>query len=124
MKNTIIAGVLLLIATFFVTVGVAEISFPETFLTFTDQDWLLNIWPKAYRYNIHVGIGAVVIACALIVPAIKIQKDFAIRALETLCRFHLFNSAGAGAAPCGLPPAVLCRAEWYPPGRQRRSRRD
>ena len=50
MKNTIIAGVLLLIATFFVTVGVAEISFPETFLTFTDQDWLLNIWPKAYRY--------------------------------------------------------------------------
>ena len=54
MKNTIIAGVLLLIATFFVTVGVAEISFPETFLTFTDQDWLLNIWPKAYRYNIHV----------------------------------------------------------------------
>ena len=47
MKKTIIAGVLLAIATFFVAVGVAEISFPETILTFTDQDWLLNIWPKA-----------------------------------------------------------------------------
>ena len=86
LKRTIIAGVLLLIATFFVAVGVAEISFPETFLTFTDHDWLLDKWPKAYRYNIHVGVGAVIVACALIFPAIKIQKDFAIRALETLCR--------------------------------------
>ena len=86
LKKTIISGVLLLVATFFVTVGVAEISFPETFLTFTDHDWLLNIWPKAYRYNIHVGVGAVIIACALIYPALKIQRDFAIRALETLCR--------------------------------------
>ena len=58
LKKTIIAGILLLVATFFVTVGVAEISFPETILTFTDQEWLLDIWPKAYRYNIHVGVGA------------------------------------------------------------------
>ena len=86
LKRTIIAGVLLLLATFFVAVGVAEISFPETFLTFTDHDWLLDKWPKAYRYNIHVGVGAVIVACALIFPALKIQKDFAIRALETLCR--------------------------------------
>ena len=89
LKKTIISGVLLLVATFFVTVGVAEISFPETFLTFTDHDWLLNIWPKAYRYNIHVGVGAVIIACALIYPALKIQRDFAIRALETLCRIGI-----------------------------------
>ena len=78
LKNTIIAGVLLTLATFLVAVGVAEISFPETFLTFTDHDWLLNIWPKAYRYNIHVGVGAVAIACALIAPALKIQKEFAL----------------------------------------------
>ncbi|MDY6332951.1 MAG: MauE/DoxX family redox-associated membrane protein [Fibrobacter sp.] len=89
LKNTIIAGILLLVATFFVTVGVAEISFPETILTFTDQEWLLDIWPKAYRYNIHVGVGAIVLACALIFPAIKIQKDFATRTLETLCRIGI-----------------------------------
>lgn len=44
-KRSIFAGVILLIASFFVAVGVAEISFPETFLTFTDQDWLINLWP-------------------------------------------------------------------------------
>ena len=98
LKKTIIAGVLLLVATFFVTVGVAEISFPETILTFTDQEWLLDIWPKAYRYNIHVGVGAIVLACALIFPAIKIQKDFAIRALDphqfaTLVAQYQFFSA-------------------------------
>ncbi|MBR2095733.1 MAG: hypothetical protein IJ908_09030 [Fibrobacter sp.] len=89
LKKTIISGVLLLLATFFVAVGVAEISFPETFLTFTDHEWLLDKWPKAYRYNIHVGVGAVIIACALIFPALKIQRDFAIRALETLCRIGI-----------------------------------
>lgn len=88
-KRSIAAGVILLVASFFVAVGVAEISFPESLLTFTDQDWLMDIWPKAYRYNIHVGLGAVIIACGLIVPAYKLQKDFAIRALETLCRIGI-----------------------------------
>ena len=86
LKKTIIAGVLLLVATFFVTVGVAEISFPESFLTFTDQDWLIDIWPKAYRYNIQVGLAAIIIATGICVPAYRLQKDFAIRALETLFR--------------------------------------
>ena len=73
----------MLVATFFMSVCVAEISFPESILTFTDQEWLIDLWPKAYRYNIQVGL------CALIVPAFKIQKDFAIRALETLCRIGI-----------------------------------
>ena len=81
LKRSIIAGVILLVASFFVAVGVAEISFPETFLTFTDQDWLINIWPKAYRYNIHVGVGACALCGLLIIPAFKLQKDFTIRAL-------------------------------------------
>ena len=89
LKRSIIAGVILLVASFLVAVGVAEISFPETFLTFTDQDWLINIWPKAYRYNIHVGIGACVVCGLLIIPASRLQKDFAIRALETLCRIGI-----------------------------------
>ena len=88
-KRSIAAGVILLVASFLVAVGVAEISFPETFLTFTDQDWLINIWPKAYRYNIHVGVGACALCGLLIIPAFKLQKDFTIRALETLCRIGI-----------------------------------
>lgn len=84
--RTIASGVLLLIASFLVAFGVAEISFPESFLTFTDQDWLIDIWPKAYRYNIHVGLGAVVLASLICVPAYFLQKNFAVRALETLFR--------------------------------------
>ncbi|MCQ2060957.1 MAG: hypothetical protein MJY47_05145 [Fibrobacter sp.] len=89
MKKNIFSGILLGIAAFFVTFGVAEISFPESFLTFTDQDWLIDIWPKAYRYNIHVGVGAVIVACGFIIPAYFIAKDFATKALEMLCRFGI-----------------------------------
>ncbi len=88
-KRSIVSGILMLVATFFVSVCVAEISFPESILTFTDQEWLIDLWPKAYRYNIQVGLCALVIGGALIVPAFKIQKDFAIRALETLCRIGI-----------------------------------
>ena len=88
-KRTIASAVLLVIASLFVAFGVAEISFPESFLTFTDQDWLLDIWPKAYRYNIHVGVAACIICGLLIIPAYKLQKDFAVRALEMLCRIGI-----------------------------------
>ena len=101
-KRTIASAALLLVATFFVAFGVAEISFPESFLTFTDQDWLLDIWPKAFRYNIQVGVGACVICGLLIIPAYKIQKDFAIRALEVLCRI------GIGGMFPGLREQLLC----------------
>ena len=86
MKKTIISAALLIVASILVAIGVAEISFPESFLTFTDQDWLIDIWPKAYRYNIHVGLAAVFLATGICVPAYRLQKDFAIRALETLFR--------------------------------------
>ena len=86
MKKTIFSAALLAVATILVAIGVAEISFPESFLTFTDQDWLMEIWPKAYRYNLHVGLAAIIIATGICVPAYRLQKDFAIRALETLFR--------------------------------------
>ena len=89
MKKTIISAVLLVVASILVAIGVAEISFPESFLTFTDQDWLIDIWPKAYRYNIHVGLAAIIIATGICVPAYRLQKDFAIRALETLFRMGI-----------------------------------
>lgn len=88
-KRSIASGAILLVATLFIAFGVAEISFPESFLTFTDQDWLLDIWPKAYRYNIHVGVAACAICGLLIIPAYKLQKDFAVRALEMLCRIGI-----------------------------------
>ena len=86
MKKTVISAALLVVASILVAIGVAEISFPESFLTFTDQDWLIDIWPKAYRYNIQVGLAAIIIATGICVPAYRLQKDFAIRALETLFR--------------------------------------
>ena len=88
-KRSIVSGILMLVATLFVSVCVAEISFPESILTFTDQEWLIDLWPKAYRYNIQVGLCALIIGGALIVPAFQLQKDFAIRALETLCRIGI-----------------------------------
>ena len=42
-KRSVAAGLILLVASFFVAVGVAEISFPESLLTFTDQEWLMDI---------------------------------------------------------------------------------
>lgn len=85
-KKTAGSLVLLLTASVLVAFGVAEISFPETFLTVTDKDWLIDMWPKAYRYNVHVGVSAIAIAAAICIPAYKLHKDFAIRALETLFR--------------------------------------
>lgn len=85
-KKTAVSLALLLIASILVAFGVAEISFPETFLTVTDKDWLIDMWPKAYRYNVHVGVTAIAIAAAICIPAYKLHKDFAIRALETLFR--------------------------------------
>ncbi|MCL4100789.1 MauE/DoxX family redox-associated membrane protein [Fibrobacter sp. HC4] len=85
-KKTAISLALLIVASILVAFGVAEISFPETFLTVTDKDWMIDIWPKSYRYNIHVGLGAIIVAAGLCIPAYKLHKDFAIRALETLFR--------------------------------------
>lgn len=85
-KKTAISLALLIVASILVAFGVAEISFPETFLTVTDKDWMIDIWPKSYRYNIHVGLGAIIVAASICIPAYKLHKDFAIRALETLFR--------------------------------------
>lgn len=88
-RNIIISTIILIFATFLVAIGIAEISFPESFLTFTDHDWLINIWPKAYRYNLQLGVSCVIIATALCALAYKKQKDFSTRALETLLRLGI-----------------------------------
>lgn len=86
MKNNILASILLLFATLLTAFCVAEISFPETFLTITDKDWFLEIFPNGWKYNIHIGVGAFILATILIIPAWVLSKNFTIKALETLFR--------------------------------------
>lgn len=86
MKNNILASILLLFATLLTAFCVAEISFPETFLTITDKDWFLEIFPNGWKYNIHIGVGAFILAAILIIPAWVLSKNFTIKALETLLR--------------------------------------
>ena len=89
MKQIITSLILILIAAFLTAFCIAEISFPETFLTITDKNWFLEIFPKAWKYNIQIALGALILAIVLIIPAYKIQKDFTCRALETLIRLGL-----------------------------------
>lgn len=86
MKNNIIASIFLFLATFLTAFCIAEISFPETFLTVTDKDWFLEIFPKGWKYNMHIAIGAFALAILLVFPAWKASKEFTIKALETLFR--------------------------------------
>lgn len=86
MKNNILASILLLFATLLTAFCVAEISFPETFLTITDKDWFIEIFPNGWKYNIHIGVGAFILAAILIIPAWVLSKNFTIKALETLFR--------------------------------------
>ncbi len=85
----IIAIISLSIATLLTTFGISEISFPETFLTVTDKDWFLEIFPTAWKYNIHIGVSAIIIAALLIIPAWKSDRFFSEKALETLLRVGL-----------------------------------
>lgn len=86
MKRTIFSAGLLLLASFFTAFCIAEISFPESFLTVTDKDWFLKIFPKAWKYNIHIACGALAFSVVFSFFAYLLQKDFTIRALETLFR--------------------------------------
>lgn len=89
MKRHVLSAILLLLATFLVSVCVAEISFPESFLTFTDYESLIERFPKIWKYNLHVGIGALVLAILLLVPAYRADKKFTVRGIETLLRIGI-----------------------------------
>lgn len=85
----IIAIISLSIATLLTAFGVSEISFPETFLTISDKEFFLEIFPNAWKYNIHFGVIAIVVAALLIIPAWKSDKHFSEKAIETLLRLGL-----------------------------------
>ena len=81
MRKHIFAAALLLIATFLVAVSVAEVAFPESFLTFTDKEFLIEKFPKIWKYNIHVGLASLALGILLVVPAYRKDKDFTIKGL-------------------------------------------
>ncbi|NLO23709.1 MAG: DoxX family membrane protein [Fibrobacter sp.] len=85
----ILPGILFFVAILLTAFGIAEISFPETFLTLTDKEFFLNIFPNAWKYGMHIGIVAIVIAAILIIPAWKLHKTFSQKMLETLLRLGL-----------------------------------
>lgn len=89
MKRHLFSGVLLLVATFFVSVCIAEVSFPESFLTFTDYESLIEKFPKIWKYNLHVGIGALFLAILAVVPAYRKDREFTLKGLETLFRIGI-----------------------------------
>ncbi|MCR5029102.1 MAG: hypothetical protein K6A31_07580 [Fibrobacter sp.] len=89
MKKHILSTILLLVAAFLTAVCVAEVAFPESFLTFTDYESLIEKFPKIWKYNIHVGIGSLIVAILLVVPAYLKDKEFTIKGLETLFRIGI-----------------------------------
>lgn len=89
MKKTPISAVLVLLAAALVSFCIAEISFPETFLTVTDKDWFLKLFPSAWKYNIQIALGALVVAVALALAAYRLSREFALKAFETLFRLGI-----------------------------------
>ena len=89
MKHHILSAVLLILGTFFASVCIAEVSFPESFLTITDYEFLIEKFPKIWKYNLHVGIAALVLAVLAGFFAYKKDKDFTVKGLETLLRIGI-----------------------------------
>lgn len=86
MKKTLLAAAVILVAAVLTSFCIAEISFPETFLTVTDKDWFLKLFPNAWKYNLQIALGALIVAIALAAAAYKLSKAFTVKALETLFR--------------------------------------
>lgn len=89
MKRTVFSAILLFVAAVLTAFCIAEISFPETFLTISDKDWFIDIFPNGWKYNVQIGIGALVVACGLLLPVYKLDKVFALKGIETLCRLGI-----------------------------------
>lgn len=78
----------LLLAAALFTLGVFEISFPDKF-SVTNFDFILNKFPKAWKYNMHIGIADTVLAALLIIPAWKMNRALTEDVLEILIRLGI-----------------------------------
>jgi hypothetical protein len=75
-------------ATVLFTLGVFEISFPETF-SWVAFDFILNKFPNAWKYGLHIGIAEAVLGALLIIPAWRINRNLTEKILEVLIRLGI-----------------------------------
>jgi hypothetical protein len=75
-------------ATVFFVLGIFEIAFPSVF-SITGTDFILDRFPKALKYNIHIGIAQTILSALLIIPAWRINKALTQRILEVLIRLGI-----------------------------------
>jgi hypothetical protein len=75
-------------ATALFVLGVFEISFPDVF-SLTNFDFILNKFPSAWKYGVHIGVAETVLGALLIVPAWKINRSLTERILEILIRLGI-----------------------------------
>jgi len=87
MRKCVVPACIFLAAALF-TLGVFEISFPDVF-SLTNFDFVLDEFPRAWKYGLHIGIAEVVIGALLIIPAWKINKSLTEKILEILIRLGI-----------------------------------
>jgi hypothetical protein len=88
MRNLLAPLALLAIASALFVLGVFEISFPDVF-SVTNFDFVLNKFPSAWKYNMHIGIAQTIFGALLIIPAWKMNRALTGRVLEILIRLGI-----------------------------------
>jgi hypothetical protein len=68
--------------------GVLEISFPDVF-SWANFDFILDKFPNAWKYGLHIGIAEVVIGALFIIPAWRINRALTEKILEILIRLGI-----------------------------------
>lgn len=84
----ILATLVMFFATAFFVLGVFEISFPDIF-SISNFNFVLNKFPSAWKYGVHIGIAATALGALLIIPAWKLNKSITKRLLEILIRLGI-----------------------------------
>jgi hypothetical protein len=86
--RSLLAILLIFFAAAFFALGVFEISFPDIF-SLVNFDFVLNKFPSAWKYGVHIGIAETVLGALLIVPAWRINAGLTKRMLEMLIRLGI-----------------------------------
>jgi hypothetical protein len=87
MKKCIVP-VCIFLATILFALGVFEISFPDVF-SLANFDFILNKFPNAWKYGLHLGVVEVVLGVLFIIPAWRINRNLTERILEALIRLGI-----------------------------------
>ncbi|NLB63585.1 MAG: hypothetical protein GX801_05685 [Fibrobacter sp.] len=85
-KRLIASLIFVILSVLFITLGIFEISFSDTF---SWAEVLHKQFPKLYRYSMHIGVIECLVGGLLVIPAYFLHKSFAIKAIETCLRLGL-----------------------------------